>query len=115
MTPFLRLVAWLVLLAILIVTLGPIQIRPISGEPVNVERFGAFMVVGLLFALAYPKHWLRTLALIVGSAALLELLQRLAPGRHGEVLDFVFKALGGVTGIAIGVGLSRLKIFRETR
>lgn len=115
MTRFFRFTAWVLLIAILIVTVGPIQLRPMSGEPANLERFVAFMAVGLAFALAYPHHWLRTLLLIVGCAALFELLQRLAPGRHGEIKDFVFKALGGIIGIAVGFALSKLKLLRERR
>ncbi|MBJ6131454.1 VanZ family protein [Ochrobactrum sp. Q0168] len=108
MKRLLRIVAWLVLVFILIVTVGPINLRPISGEPADVERFGAFFVVGTLFALAYPRHWLSVLLLTVGCAGLFELLQRLAPGRHGEIADFLFKAAGAVCGTAAGYLLSRL-------
>ena len=68
MKRFLRIFAWLVLASILIVTVGPISLRPISGEPADVERFGAFFLVGTLFALAYPRHWLSVLLLTVGCA-----------------------------------------------
>lgn len=61
----LRAAAWLVLLAILAVTISPIQFRPVTGEPVNLERLAAFLVVGGLFALAYPRHWLAVLMLTV--------------------------------------------------
>lgn len=108
MKRFLRIVAWLVLVFILIVTVGPINLRPISGEPANVERFGAFFVVGALFSLAYPRHWLSVLLLTVGCAGAFELLQRLAPGRHGEIADFLFKAAGAVCGTTVGYFLSLL-------
>lgn len=110
---FLRAGAWLVLLAILAVTISPIQFRPITGEPVDLERFAAFFMVGTLFALAYPRHWMAVLLLTVGCAGAFELMQRLAPGRHGEFLDFVFKAIGAMSGIAVGCGLSRIYPFRE--
>ena len=111
MTRILRLAAWLVLALILIVTISPIQFRPITGEPADVERFLAFFLVGFLFALAYPRHWLAVLLLTIGCAGMFELLQRLAPGRHGEFPDFIFKAVGAMAGVCIGRGLSLLQIF----
>lgn len=114
MKRFLRIFAWLVLASILIVTVGPISLRPISGEPADVERFGAFFLVGTLFALAYPRHWLSVLLLTVGCAGAFELLQRLAPGRHGEIADFLFKAVGAVCGTTAGYILSRQPIFRQS-
>ncbi|HWT61402.1 MAG TPA: VanZ family protein [Ochrobactrum sp.] len=113
MTRLLRLAAWLVLVIILIVTISPIQFRPITDEPVDVERFAAFFLVGFLFALAYPRHWIAVLFLTVGCAGIFELLQRLAPGRHGEFADFVFKAVGALGGVFIGRGLSLLPFFSK--
>jgi VanZ family protein len=107
---YLRCLAWLVLIAILVVTVGPLRLRPVTGEPVDLERFLAFLAVGALFAVAYPKHWLSVLVFVVGSAALFELLQRIAPGRHGEAADFAIKAAGGFIGVFIG-SLAR-RIFR---
>lgn len=113
MTRLFRLAAWLVLALILIVTISPIQFRPITGELADLERFAAFFLVGFLFALAYPRHWIAVLLLTIGCAGMFELLQRLAPGRHGEFADFVFKAVGAMAGVCIGRGLSLLPIFTE--
>ncbi len=63
--------AWVILLAILAVTISPINFRPVTGEPADLERFGAFFLVGALFALAYPRRWMGVLLLTVGCAALL--------------------------------------------
>lgn len=46
------LAAWLALIVIAIVTVGPIDLRPVSGAPPQFERAVAFLVVGYLFALA---------------------------------------------------------------
>lgn len=113
MTRLFRLAAWLVLALILIVTISPIQFRPITGEPADLERFAAFFLVGFLFALAYPRHWIAVLMLTIGCAGMFELMQRLAPGRHGESADFVFKAVGAMAGVCIGRGLSLLPIVTE--
>ncbi|MBC8717318.1 MULTISPECIES: VanZ family protein [Brucella/Ochrobactrum group] len=113
MKHFLRLAAWLVLISILVVTISPIQFRPIASQSADLERFSAFFLVGFLFALAYPRHWIAVLLLTIGCAGIFELLQRLAPGRHGEFPDFVFKAVGAMAGVCIGRGLSLLPFFSE--
>lgn len=115
MKRFLRISAWLVLAFIFIVTVGPIGLRPISSEPADLERFAAFFIVGMLFALAYPRHWLAVVMLTVSCAGLFELMQRLAPGRHGEVIDFLFKAVGAVLGVSAGYVLSLIPPFRQSR
>ena len=96
-----RIFAWLCLLAILVATLSPIQFRPSLADSANMERFAAFFFVGLIFSLAYPRQWLTVIVLTIGSAGLFEVLQRLIPGRHGELIDFLIKAAGGLTGVII--------------
>jgi len=52
----LRILAWLLLAGLVIVTIGPIQWRPISPLPTQLERAVALMLVGFVFALAYPRR-----------------------------------------------------------
>lgn len=113
MTRFLRIIAWLLLITILAVTISPIQFRPETGEPADLERFVAFFLAGALFALAYPRYWFTVLLLTVGCAGMFELMQRLAPGRHGEIQDFLVKAAGAISGVLTGHGLSLLHPFRQ--
>lgn len=101
MTVF-RIAAWGLLIAIAIVTVGPIGFRPETGAPVQLERALAFAAMGVAFALAYPRHfWLVAVILVVGAFGL-ELLQNLTPGRHGRIIDAIAKICGGGVGIAIG-------------
>ncbi|OYR19268.1 VanZ family protein [Brucella thiophenivorans] len=111
MTRLFRITAWLALALILFVTISPIQFRPIASQSADLERFSAFFLVGFLFALAYPRHWIAVLLLTISCAGMFELMQRLAPGRHGEFADFIFKAVGATGGVCIGRGLSLLQIF----
>ncbi|MDB5565420.1 MAG: hypothetical protein JWP84_1986 [Tardiphaga sp.] len=94
--------AWAVLAFIVYATLSPLGLRPHLGSGVGAERFGAFAVVGLLFGLAYPKRLWLVLAIVLGTAVLLETLQYLTPDRHGRVADALVKLAGG----AVGAGLS---------
>lgn len=97
-----RWAAWLLLAALAVVTLGPIGLRPISQAPVGVEHMLAFAALGIAFALAYPRHLILVLALVIGAAVLLEFGQAIDPGRHGRVADAVQKLIGGGMGVAIG-------------
>ena len=94
--------AWLALIVIAIITVGPIDMRPISGAPPQFERAMAFMMVGFLFALAYPKHIWWAVILVVCATFGLELLQNIRPDRHGREADAVVKFAGAAVGLALG-------------
>lgn len=103
----LRVTAWLLFAAIVFVTLSPIGLRPVTGEPPNLERAVAFAVFGAVFAIAYPRRLPLVIGLVVAAAIGLELLQMLAATRHARMPDMGFKLLGGGIGIAIGTMLTR--------
>lgn len=95
-----RLLAWGLLAALAVVTAAPIGLRPETALPVSAERFGAFALLGFLFACGYPRRRLAVLALTVAAAGLLELAQLIQPTRHGRGADFLVKAAGGGFGWA---------------
>jgi hypothetical protein len=66
MTPkvFFRWVAWLLVLAIAVFTLAPIEWRPVTKAPDSLERFAAFAAIGAAFCLGYPKRRLYILVLL---------------------------------------------------
>jgi hypothetical protein len=104
-----RIVAWLLLAGLIVVTIGPIGWRPVSPLPTQLERAAALAIIGFIFALAYPRHLMLVAALLLGATALLEALQLLEPGRHGRILDLVVKLAGGGCGFALGWLLIRLQ------
>ena len=93
---------------IALVTLGPLDLRPESGMPPNFERFAAFAVAGALFSAAYPRYILFAAVIVLGAAVLFELLQLLAPSRHGTLLDAGVKVTGGLVGLCAGWVVARL-------
>jgi VanZ family protein len=99
--------AWLLVLAIAVFTLSPIELRPVTAAPANWERFAAFMAIGVLFCLGYPQHRWRIVGLVIGLAGLLEVLQNLSPGRHGRLPDGLVKAAGALLGIVLAMGAER--------
>jgi len=104
-----RPIAWLLLIGILFVTISPIQFRPTTGEPPNVERFAAFALVGIAFAIGYPRKWLLLACLVIASAFAFEAAQLLAPSRHARFDDAAVKAVGGLVGTIVGAVINRLR------
>lgn len=102
MQKLLRIAAWLILLMVFFVTISPIEIRPSSGQPADIERFAAFFFIGFIFTLGYPRKWILILIFMTACAALFELLQNLAPSRHAELADFLVKTIGAASGVFIG-------------
>jgi VanZ family protein len=97
----LRISAWLLAAAVTFVTLGPPRFRPQSDLGHGNEHLLAFILIGLAFALAYPRHRLPAAAIAVLMVGLLEVLQLWMPGRHARLSDFVIDALATCAGFAL--------------
>lgn len=106
MTRTLRILGWLLLAAVVFATLVPIGLRPVTAAPVSLERFGAFALLGFLFALGYPRRRWQVLAVVILATAGLEALQMVEVTRHGRMTDFLVKGMGGSFGVAIAMGLA---------
>jgi hypothetical protein len=100
-------VAWSMLVFIAYATLSPIGLRPHLGN-VSLERFGAFAAFGLLFGLAYPRHFWLVLVMVLGSAVMLELLQVITPDRHGMLPDAEVKVIGGLSGVLLSLAFNHV-------
>lgn len=101
--------AWLLVLAAIVLTLGPQKFRPYTGIEHDIEHGLAFALVGIAFGMGYPKSRLLMAALAVAAAALMEILQQWVPGRHAYFSDFVINGLGACAGIAAATLLDRLR------
>ncbi|APO74540.1 VanZ-like protein [Rhizobium etli 8C-3] len=97
-----RPLAWLLLAAIIFVTISPIGLRPHTMTSVNADRGLAYAVTGFLFALGYPKQWKLVALLLIFGALAIEFLQYLSPTRHARLHDAVIKAAGAMLGILTG-------------
>ncbi|GJD43933.1 hypothetical protein AFCDBAGC_1795 [Methylobacterium cerastii] len=113
MQPFFRVTAWLVVAALVFVTLSPIGLRP-SVAPANVERALAYGALGMLFVLAYPRRWPVVLAGVVALAAILELGQGLTLTRHGRLSDFLVKGGAAMLGTVLALAATSIAS-RRTR
>jgi len=105
MTLILRLVAWALAAAVTFATLGPPSFRPHADLGQNGEHALAFVLVGLVFGLAYRSNRLTTALIAVAMTAAIEILQFWAPGRHARLSDFIVDALAACAGLAAAAAL----------
>jgi VanZ family protein len=108
-TKMARVAAWLLVLAAIILTLGPQKIRPYTGIDHDLEHGMAFALVGLAFGLGYPNHRMTLAVLAIVGTATMEFLQQWIPGRHAYLSDFVINGLGACAGIAAATLLDMLR------
>ena len=109
-TLLLRLSAWLLAAAVTFATLGPPRYRPHSYLGQDGEHALAFVLIGLAFGLAYPRHRM-TVVVTVVLIGVLEVLQFLAPGRHARMEDFIVDVLAACVGFVIAALISWLGRF----
>jgi VanZ family protein len=99
---------WVLVLAALAVaaiayaTLCPIGMRPHFASA-DLERFGAYFVLGLIICRAAPRRSLGVIAFVIALAFGLEAAQTFVPGRDGRFTDACVKATGGVVGAQLGL------------
>ena len=87
--------------------LSPYFMRPEVKTYVHFVHIIAFAVLGTVFSFIYPRHTILVCCLVLGSAAVLEILQTLTPDRHGTWADALEKMAGGAAGIFFAKGVIR--------
>jgi hypothetical protein len=98
-----RLCAWLALIAIVVATVSPPEVRPLLlPHSANLERTIAFATLGCLLGAGYRCHRLLAFWFVSLSALGLELAQLLVADRHARVVEAGVKACAGIVGVAIG-------------
>lgn len=65
------------------------------------EHVAAFAFLGFAFCAAYRDRMTLVCSLVLGSAVVLELLQKLTPDRHARLLDASEEVVGGLLGILL--------------
>ena len=110
MTRTIKIVAWLLLLSIIVLSVVPPSFRPITVLPHSIEHLTMFSVTGLAFGSAYASRYRDTFALVlfaVDFAAGVELVQLMIPGRHARLSDFIVDAFGLCIGVVFGTWLKQ--------
>ena len=96
--------AWLLAVAIVVLSLVPPSYRPTSDiASQSFEHLATFLALGTAFGLGYAnRFWILAGALVAFSGGI-EIAQLWAPGRHARLSDFLVDAAAA----CIGIGLSR--------
>jgi len=92
-----RIAGWILVAAIVVLSLLPGQDRPHSGVPGEFEHLFAYLVTAVVLGIAYPERKTQVkfaLFLVVLSAAM-EICQLWIPGRQSELAGFLGSSCGG--------------------
>jgi VanZ family protein len=103
-----RAAAWLLLAAIVVLSLVPPAARPTTPAPHDLEHAGIFLLDGAGFGIGYFGFAWRFSIAAVAFCAGIELAQLMVPGRHARISDFIVDAIAACTGILAGTLLARM-------
>ena len=93
-----RICAWFLAALIVVLSLVPSWLRPVTGPPHEVEHFAIFALTGLAFGVGYRPRFQLAIELVLFAGAV-ELAQLFASGRHARVSDFIVDALAALVGL----------------
>jgi VanZ family protein len=103
-----RVVAWLLTLAIVMLSLGPPSTRPVTGAGHNFEHLLIFVATGAAFGLGYPRRFLLLPVALLAFTGAIEVAQMMVPGRHARLSDFLTDAAASCVGIGLSFVLVKL-------
>ncbi|MEJ0078882.1 MAG: VanZ family protein [Alphaproteobacteria bacterium] len=104
-----RVIAWISVGAIVVLSLVSPSLRPVTILPHNLEHLAIFAITGLALGLGYPGHLWRHAALLVVFAGAIELAQFVTPGRHPRLIDFVVDAASACAGAVLAALIARTR------
>jgi VanZ family protein len=97
-----RVVGWLVVLAIVVLSVVPGTLRPdVLGEK-HIEHLAAYLGTSILLGAGYPRRFQLILigVLLAAGSGTLEIVQFWIPGRSSSTVDFAASSLGAWVGVA---------------
>ena len=96
-----RAIAWVGILAIIVLSVVPADDRPVTGFGSQFEHVAIFSVVAAAFAVSYEFSATRLVFLALLFCAAIELLQVPLPTRHARLTDFVIDFVASCIGIGL--------------
>jgi VanZ family protein len=109
-----RVAAWALALAIIILSFVPPDLRPDTGAPHYLEHFCIYVIFGTAFAIGYNEKQGLLAILFVIFAGSIEIAQLFVPGRHARLSDFAVDALGAYFGLLAVALLVRIRATRAS-
>ena len=105
-----RVIGWVLVLSVVVLSLVPGRFRPHVLPSNHEEHFIAYVVVGLFLGVSYPalrQRLILGILLAIGAASL-ETAQLFIVGRTSSVEDFMASILGAWTGLLLSSLAQRL-------
>jgi VanZ family protein len=108
-----RTLNWFLTLAIVVLSLVPPSLRPVTPLPHKGEHFAIFMIWGLAFAAGYRINIVYQLVCAVLFTGAIEFAQYWVPGRHARISDLVVDTGAACFGILYAQNFSGLRPHRH--
>ena len=101
-----RVLAWLAVLVIIILSVLPGNERPHTGASGQFEHIMAYSITSalLIFSGNAPAPIIVGLSLLSGQ---MEIIQISIPGRHASFADFAASSIGAVIGVVLALAATR--------
>jgi hypothetical protein len=96
---------------LIVLSLIPGSERPHTGMSGQLEHTVAYFGTAVFLALGFrtvPDR-VATILLLVGAAAAFEMIQRLIPGRHSQLIDWLASSFGAGAGVLAVVLMERFR------
>jgi VanZ family protein len=110
-----RALAWLGIVAIIVLSVVPAVDRPVTGAGQWSEHFASFALVAAAFAIGYSLSPVRLLLLAFLFCGGIELLQVPLPTRHARVSDFVVDFIASCFAIGLVIATEKLLGVQDSR
>jgi VanZ family protein len=98
---------WILLFAIVVISLGPPELRPDTSLPHDLEHAAMFLLAGFLIGLGYANGFVAWFLGLSAFALAIEIIQLWVPGRHARVSDFTIDVFAMTVGLVGGTILAR--------
>jgi VanZ family protein len=100
-----RIIAWLLLALIMVLTLVPPAFRPETSVSHTMEHAAIFLTTGLAFGTGYGRRGALPYIAAILFCAALEIAQLFDPGRHARMSDFFIDFSVMWLGLCLGAPL----------
>ena len=94
-------IAWILAVAIVVLSVVPASERPTIGLSHNMEHLAVYLATGLTFAIGYRDRLVVVAGAFLLFCGLIEVVQFWVPGRHARLSDFIVDVVGADIGVAI--------------
>ena len=96
-----RTLTWLATLTVVVLSIVPPSLRPVTPLPHKGEHFAIFMMWGMVFALGYRIKLIYQQVCAVLFAGAIEFAQYWVPGRHARISDLMVDTLAACFGVLL--------------